>query len=146
MIRNLDYWLKENFEKIGVSKREVDEAKKTFNNLLQELTTELFDNAESSLREGLPIFQKSLLRSNYEGIPYSEGLMRNFKIKEVWYDLDRMAQQISDPDAPHDPDDFFEKSAFAEKEIKRMLKSVRGVKIRSVQKSNIDRLFGRYTE
>ena len=118
-----------------------------FPNLLQTcFSKELFDNAESLLREGLPIFQKSLLRSNYEGIPYSEGLMRNFKIKEVWYDLDRMAQQISDPDAPHDPDDFFEKSAFAEKEIKRMLKSVRGVKIRSVQKSNIDSLFRRYTE
>ena len=136
----------EDFNKIGVSKREVDEAKRTFNKLLRELTKELFDNAESSLREGLPIFQMSLLRSNYKGIPYSEGLMRNFKIKEVWYDLDRMAQQISDPDTPHNPDDFFEKSAFAEKEIKRMLKSVRGVKIRSVQKSNIDSLFRRYTE
>ena len=73
----------EDFEKIDVSKREVDEAKRTFNKLLQELTKELFDNAESSLREGLPVFQKSLLRSNYKGIPYSEGLMRNFKINDL---------------------------------------------------------------
>ena len=83
--------------------RDYDNALNILNKALSDLTRNLFDLAEKHLRIGLPAIKSALMRSNHDrSIPYTEGLMRDFTIKQVWYHSELMAQQIADPNIADD--------------------------------------------
>ena len=83
--------------------RDYDNALNILNKALSDLTRNLFDLAEKHLRIGLPAIKSALMRSNHDrSIPYTEGLMRDFTIKQIWYHSELMAQQIANPDVAYD--------------------------------------------
>ena len=124
--------------------KDYDDALNILNRALSDLTRILFDLAEKHLRIGLPAIKSALMRSNHEtNIPYTEGLMRDFTIKQIWYHSELMAQQIANPDvakdlgldvdnsdgtiegiSPEDNDAFFAFIDLAERVIKDMFPGI----------------------
>ncbi len=86
--------------------QEYDDSLQILNGALADLTKDLFDVAEKHLRKNIETVKYALLRSSHdrtsEWSDYTEGLMRDFTVEQVWYHSELMAQQISDPDVAKD--------------------------------------------
>ena len=131
---------------------------KLFNKGLFELTKKLFDGAEKFLTRNMDRVKK-VLETESDGSQYNEGLMSDFTVKEIRFDVEdatgeyptHWAEELGIPFEfeegtiagldPEIPEDSKKLEELFSKHIKKLAK---GIKIYSTTDKNIDSFFSKF--